>query len=154
MTWTSRIIFFLTMAFVSSGMATTEEAASPDDDLTILLRADKGALTLEYRKPGQRLEDDPSVQCAVGARFTLPAGAVVNLELVSTDIVYSFEVPGYVEQVDLVPGLVSYRQIETPAETGQADGVLQVHPDGLKKAIAVRFNKEQSAFDARMLCAN
>ncbi|KSV62639.1 hypothetical protein [Ensifer sp. ENS01] len=94
MTWASRVIFFLTMAFVSSGMATAEEAASPDDDLTILLRADKGALTLEYRKPGQRLEDDPSVQCAVGARFTLPAGAVVNLELVSTDIVYSFEVPG------------------------------------------------------------
>lgn len=41
MTWASRIIFFLTMAFVSSGMATAEEAASTDDDLTILLRADK-----------------------------------------------------------------------------------------------------------------
>ncbi|NUS69900.1 MAG: hypothetical protein HOQ41_16235 [Ensifer adhaerens] len=154
MTWESKFIFFLTMAFILSGMATAKEAASSGDDLTILLRADKGALTLEYRKPGQRLEDDPSVQCAVGARVTLPTGAVVHLELVSADIVYSFEVPGYVEQVDLVPGLVNYRQIETPAETGEANGLLQVHPDGLKKAIAVRFKKEQSAFDARMLCAD
>ncbi|MFK0274844.1 hypothetical protein ACIQUG_14260 [Ensifer sp. NPDC090286] len=152
MTWASRIAFFLAMALASPGMATAEEAASSSDDLTILLRADKGALTLEYRKPGQRLEDDPFVQCAVDDRITLPAGAVVNLEFVSADVVYSFEVPGHVEQVDLVPGLINSRQIETPADGGEADGVLQVHPDGLKNAVAVRFIKAQSAFDARMLC--
>ncbi|MGF6159477.1 hypothetical protein M2267_004749 [Ensifer sp. KUDG1] len=135
-------------------MAKAEEATSSGVDLTILLRADKGALTLEYRKPGHRLEDDPSVQCAVGDRITLPAGTVVNLEFVSADVVYSFEVPGYVEQVDLVPGLINYRQIETPAKDGEAGGALRVHPDGLKNAVAVRFTKEQRVFDARMLCTD
>ncbi|WP_077963526.1 hypothetical protein [Ensifer adhaerens] len=128
-------------------------STSPGDaDLTVVLRADKGALTLEYRKPGELPENDPSVECTVGRQITLPAGKVVHLEFISADVVYSFEAPGYVEQVDLVPGLVNYRRIETPIEGGQADGVFHADPDGLKTIVSMRFDK--GLFDGQLLCAD
>lgn len=68
-------------------------------------------------------------------------------------IIYDFEVPGHIEKVDLVPGRVNERRIETPAEAGQAGGVLQTDGNGPKKIVAVRFYSGQSAFDGRMLCA-
>ncbi|MBX4958365.1 hypothetical protein HJB56_10335 [Rhizobium lentis] len=68
-------------------------------------------------------------------------------------IIYDFEMPGHIEKVDLVPGRVNERRIETPAEAGRADGVLQTGADGPKKVVAVRFYSGQSAFDGRMLSA-
>ncbi|WP_158665098.1 hypothetical protein [Ensifer adhaerens] len=184
MTCASRVALILAMAATSLGAATASEpkapqesctelpeanradcitaddllaplSTSPDDaDLTVLMRADKGALTLEYHKPGEPSEGDPSVQCTVSGQITLPAGKVVHLEFISADVVYSFEVPGYVEQVDLVPGLVNSRRIETPAGAGRADGVFRADPDGLKTIVSMRFDKGQSPFDGQMLCAD
>lgn len=134
-------------------LAAASRASPGDDDLTVLMTADKGGLTLEYRKPGERPGDDPSVQCTVGDRITLPVGKVVRLQFTSADVIYDFEVPGHIEKVDLVPGRVNERRIETPAEAGQAGGVLQTDGNGPKKIVAVRFYSGQSAFDGRMLCA-
>ncbi|CUX28427.1 exported hypothetical protein [Agrobacterium deltaense Zutra 3/1] len=140
----------LTMTFASPNLA----AADPGHgELTVLVTAENGALTLQYHEPGEGLEGDPSTQCAVGDKITLPAGGVVNLQFISADVPYSFEIAGYVEKLDIVPGLVSYSEIVTPAEAGQVSAVLQTHAEGSKKVVAVRFRSDLNAFDSRMFCA-
>ncbi|GAA3107409.1 hypothetical protein GCM10010520_60080 [Rhizobium viscosum] len=129
------------------------ETSPGHGDLTVLMRAEQGALTLEYRKPSERPGEEPSVQCAAGDKITLPAGKSVQLQFISADVPYSFEIAGYVEKVDIVPGLVSYGRIDTPAGTGQADGVLRTDADGSKKVVTVRFHSGRSAFDSQMFCA-
>ncbi|MFS8121409.1 hypothetical protein QD336_03210 [Rhizobium sp. BR 250] len=148
----SKLVFLLglTMTAASPNLASADAGHG---DLTILMTAEKGALTLQYHKPGERPGDNPSMQCAIGDKITLPAGEVVNLQFISADVPYSFEIAGYVEKVDIVPGLVSYSQIETPTEAGQVRAVLQTDADGSKNVVAVRFRSGSNAFDSQMFCA-
>ena len=132
-------------------LASAELLAAPPVDaaLTVLLSANEGRLSVEYRVYGA---EDRAAECTVNDAIALPSGEVIRLLLTSADVIYAFEVAGYVARVDLVPGRVNERLIKTPAEAGIAGGFLQADTDGSKKVMGLRFISDTRAFDPRTVC--
>ncbi|MEO3998596.1 hypothetical protein [Mesorhizobium sp. CAU 1732] len=133
-------------------LLTAPSGMPPIGALSVFVRADDGALSVEYRLDREYPAEDVSVECGPGDAIVLPAGAAVRLLFTSVDAIYTFEAPNYVEPIDLVPGRVNERLIETPAEAGEANGMLRADRDGAKTTVELRFITSTEAFDPQTAC--
>ena len=137
---------------VAAGELLLDPAGVPqDDDLTVSLRAENGALSAAFQRYAT---DERPITCPASGIVVLPVGEDVYLHLTAIDAIYSFALPGHIEPLDLVPGRVEQRRLTTPAEAGETVGSLKTDADGTVAAIAVRFVAGIDALDSAALCAD
>ena len=93
-------------------------AESQPEAVRIEINAHQWAWAVRYAGPDGKFNTPDDI--VLLNDVVVPQGAPVIVQLVSTDVIHSFNVPNMRAKIDVVPGMVN-RVWFTPAETGQFD---------------------------------
>jgi cytochrome c oxidase subunit 2 len=90
------------------------DAEEPDPDLTVVVTGFQWQWQFDYRDDGVRIIGTEAVE----PELVLPAGAKVQFDLTSIDVIHSFWIPGFRFKRDMFPGQTQTFQVDVGDRTG------------------------------------
>ena len=90
------------------------DAEEPDPDLTVVVTGFQWQWQFDYRDDGVRIIGTEVVE----PELVLPAGARVQFDVTSIDVIHSFWIPGFRFKRDMFPGQVQTFQVDVGNRTG------------------------------------